>query len=142
MSLGMDVKPVRVILDTNILISAIGFGGKPREILRFCLENKVKAITSQILIAELQEVISKKFPELIYKLDQIQRRINKKFKKVQPKNILKILNDEDDNRVLEAAAEGKCSYIITGDKELLDLRVFKNIKIVTVDQFLKSVFKG
>ena len=138
----MDVKPVRVILDTNILISAIGFGGKPREILRFCLENKVKAITSQILIAELQEVISKKFPELIYKLDQIQRRINKKFKKVQPKNILKILNDEDDNRVLEAAAEGKCSYIITGDKELLDLRVFKNIKIVTVDQFLKSVFKG
>ncbi len=142
MSLGMDVKPVRVILDTNILISAIGFGGKPREILRFCLENKVKAITSQILIAELQEVISKKFPELIYKLDQIQRRINKKFKKVQPKSILKILNDEDDNRVLEAAAEGKCSYIITGDKELLDLRVFKNIKIVTVDQFLKSVFKG
>lgn len=85
MNLGMDVKPVRITLDTNIIVSAIGFGGKPREILLLCLENKVKAVISQILIAELQEVISKKFPELNYKLDQIQRRIDKKFEKVQPK---------------------------------------------------------
>jgi len=142
MSLGMDVKPVRTVLDTNILISAIGFGGKPREVLILCLENKVKAITSRILIAELQEVISKKFPELNHKLNQIQKRIDKKFEKVQPRNIVNILKDEDDNRVLEAALEGKCEYIITGDKELLDLGGYQGTKIVTTNQFLKSVLKG
>ena len=47
-----------------------------------------------------------------------------------------VIRDQDDNRVLEAAIEGNCSHIITGDKGLLDIVTFKDITILTPDDFL------
>ncbi len=132
----MAASPIKVILDTNILISGIGFGGKPREVLHLILDDKIEAITSPILLAELEDVINKKFPKLVYIFALIIKQIKDKFKIVNPQRSLLVSRDEDDNRVLEAAVEGKCSYIITGDKDLLDLKNFKNIKIVTSDTFL------
>ncbi|HEX8932007.1 MAG TPA: putative toxin-antitoxin system toxin component, PIN family [Patescibacteria group bacterium] len=49
-----------------------------------------------------------------------------------------MVRDIDDNRVLEAAVEGKCQYIITGDADLLDLKIFQSIKIITAEDFLKE----
>lgn len=135
MSTDMDENPVKVILDTNILISALGFGGKPRAILQLVLDNQIKAITSSTLLAEFEDVVTKKFPILSYNFELINKQIKKKFKIVKPKESLQIVKDDDDNRVLEAAVEGKCNYIITGDKELLDLTSYKDIKIITADQF-------
>ena len=132
----MAANPTKVILDTNILISGIGFGGKPREILNLILDDKIETITSPILLAELEDIINKKFPKLAYSFALINRQIKDKFKIVNPKKSLLVARDEDDNRVLEAALEGGCSYIITGDKDLLDLKTFKNIKILTPDTFL------
>lgn len=136
MNLGTAENPTKVVVDTNILISAIGFGGKPRQVLLQALEKKVQGVISPILLAELFEVVSKKFPKLEPKISAVEKKIKKSFILVQPKQSLNILEDEDDNRVLEAAVEGKCNYIITGDVELLRLDSYKNIKIVTADQFL------
>lgn len=139
MSTGTVKSRVRIILDTNIIISAIGFGGKPRNILKLILDKKIWAFTSSILLAELEDVINKKFPELSENFERTNKQIRKKFKIVRPKKSLHIVNDEDDNRVLEAAVEGECNYIITGDKELLNLGSFKEIKILTADQFLRTL---
>lgn len=141
MNLGMAENPVKVVLDTNILISAIGFGGKPREILLLVIEKKIRVVTSAILLAELIEVISKKFSELEPKLFAIEKKIKKSFIMVQPKIALSISRDEDDNRILEAAVEGNCDFIVTGDKDLLDLGKCKHTKIVTAEEFLK-LLKG
>lgn len=140
MNTDMDENPVKVLLDTNIIISALGFGGKPREILQLVLDKQIKAITSSILLAELEDVITKKFPLLSTNFERINKQIRKKFKIVKPKVSLHIIKDEDDNRVLEAAVEGMCDYIITGDNELLELSLFKNIKIVSANQFLNFFF--
>lgn len=136
MSLDMDENLVKVVLDTNILISAIIFGGKPNQVILLVLNERIKAITSPILLAELREVLNKKFPlsENDFKLTI--KNIENVFRSVEPKKSLKVVGDEDDNRVLEAAIEGKCNYIVTGDKELLGLGSFKGIKIVTADRFL------
>lgn len=130
---------VRVILDTNVLVSAILFGGKPEQILRSVIEEKILAVTSPVLLSELKEVLSKKFPlrEPAFKLTV--NNLEKILRTVQPKRNIEIARDDDDNRVLEAAIEGKCSYIITGDNDLLSLVTFKNIKIVTPDAFLSSI---
>ena len=136
MNTDMDENPVKVILDTNIIISALGFGGKPREILQLVLDNQIKVITSSILLAELEDVITKKFPALSPNFERINKQIRKEFKIVKPQVSLYIVKDEDDNRVLEAAVEGKCQYIITGDKELLNLAIYKGTTIITADQFL------
>lgn len=136
MNIGIPKKPAKVTLDTNILISAIGFGGKPREILRLVLDKQIKAVTSPILLAELEDVIGKKFPNLAHSFERTNRRIKKNFNIVKPKITLHILKDEPDNRVLEAAVEGKCDYIVTGDIELLKLKKFNNMKILSANVFL------
>ena len=138
MNLGTSKDKVRVLLDTNILISALGFCGLPRKVLLLALEKKVQAVTSPILQAELREVISKKFPKLSPSLTAVEKIIKKSFRVVQPRMTVNVLRDTDDNRVLEAALEGKCSYIITGDKELLELALFENIEILTVNKFLEK----
>ena len=132
----MDENPVKVVLDTNVLVSAIVFGGKPKEILNLVLEEKIVASISPILLAEFKEVYTKKFPLLKEDFELTFKSIEEIFEITQPDETLEILKDKDDNRVLEAAVEGKCKYIITGDKELLDLGIYKGIRIVTPDQFL------
>lgn len=139
MTTGTVKSRLRVILDTNIIISALGFGGKPRNILQLALDKKIRVYTSSILLAELEDVINKKFPELSHNFERTNKQIRKKFKIVKPKESLHIVKDEDDNKVLEAAVEGKCNFIVTGDKELLDLASFKDIKIFTADQFLSTL---
>lgn len=136
MNIDTVANPVKVTLDTNIIISGIGFGGKPRSVLQLILDNKIQVYTSSILLAELEDVTSKRFPKLANNFELIGKKIRKKFITVQPKTTLKVVKDDDDNRVLEATVEGKCDYIITGDKELLKLKSFRNIKILTPNEFL------
>src|SRR3989344_4128869 len=114
MSTDTPINPVKVLLDTNIQISGLGFRGKPRQILDLLLvarNNQVAAVTSPILLAELEDVINKKFPKLASQIEPINRKIRKCFKVVKPKRHIKISRDDDDNRVLEAAVEGECNYI-------------------------------
>ena len=134
---GMAEKTLKIIADTNIIISGLGFGGKPRMILEKIAENKIKAYISPVLLSELEDVVSKKFPKLFLHFGIIQRLITKKFKLVYPQETITILEDDDDNRVLEAAKAGKVSYIVTGDRELLDLGNYEGIKILTAYKLLK-----
>ena len=131
--------PARVVLDTNILVSAIVFGGKPRQILLSILENEIQAVTSNTLLAELIETLSKKFKLSLTGLRLVEKQIRQNFKFIQPVTTISFLKDDPDNRVLEAASESNCHYIITGDKELLALASFKHIKIVTAGEFLKRI---
>ncbi|MDP2649625.1 MAG: putative toxin-antitoxin system toxin component, PIN family [bacterium] len=133
----MANKPLRVILDSNVLISAYVFGGKPEIILKQIIQEQIQGVTSPILISEFLEVLRKKFSVVSPDILEIQNDIEELFEIVYPRMLLRIQKDDDDNRVLEAALEGKCKYIVTGDKELLKLGVYQDIKIVTADQFLK-----
>lgn len=139
MNSDTDENPVKIVLDTNILISAIGFGGVPRKVFLLTVEEKIKGVISQILLVELIEVINKKFPKLIPDLPIIEHNINEFFLIVHPKKTINIVRDRDDNRVLEAAVEGDCDFIITGDQDLLVLRQYKKIKILTPTQFLEEL---
>lgn len=136
MNIDTPKKPLRVVADTNILISALGFGGKPRQILNLILEGQIKAVTSPILLAELEDVIVKKFPKLESSLGRVNKQIRKNFKVIKPKISLRLVKDEPDNRVIEAAVEGDCDYIVTGDRELLELKRYKKTKVVTAQEFL------
>ncbi len=130
-------KKLQAVLDTNVIVSAIIYRGKPRQILELAYEENFQGIISPILFSELTEVLIKKFSLSAGEIGLVEEEIKESFKVVHPKDTINIQKDMDDNRVLEAAVEGRCDYIITGDKELLDSGVYKEIKIVTPDQFLK-----
>lgn len=139
MGIGMAKKPPRIVLDTNILISALVYGGKPEQIYNLVLDKQIVAIISPILLSESTEILIKKFKFELGRIKQLEKITKNNFAMVNPSKIITLVRDEDDNRVLEAALEGKCSYIITGDRDLLDLKIFKNIKILTPDVFLSTL---
>ena len=129
---------VRVVLDTNVLVSALVFGGKPEKIFQHALKKDIFVVTSPYLMVELGETLIKKFNFSVQRVHQIEKKIKQIFLIVSPNIEIHILKDTDDDRVLEAAVEGKCSFIITGDKELLELGIFKNIEIITASKFLEK----
>ncbi|MDO8583145.1 MAG: putative toxin-antitoxin system toxin component, PIN family [bacterium] len=133
---------VKVVLDTNVLVSAIIFGGKPIQIIYSVIEEEIIAVTSPILISELKKVLTRKFPLRKIDFESVVKNIEEMFTTIQPKKTINVSRDEDDNRVLEAAWESKCNYIVMGDRDLLDLKVFKKIKIVTPDTFLSEMLSG
>ena len=132
---------VSVVLDTNILISGVAFGGKPKEILEMVRNKEIWGVTSSIILAELVEVLSKKFGYPKSRALQVERKMRKILRVVHPAKSIKVVRDDDDNRVLEAAVTGECDYIVTGDEDLLILKKYKNIKILTSNEFLASDLK-
>lgn len=135
MNTAMAANP-KVVLDTNVIISAVGFGGKPGQVLLLALEEEIHAVTSEVLLAEVQEILIKKLALSSSDVELIIAEIEDKFEIVAPKQSLRVVRDEDDNRVLEAAVEGNCDFIITGDQDLLELKKYKKIKILTAEEFL------
>ena len=125
-----------VLLDTNILVSALLFGGNSQTVLEDVLTKQLVGIISPILLAELSGVLSKKFPQV--NSAAYIRKVKNSFLVVNPSLTISIQKDDPDNRVLEAAITGRCNYIITGDKELLGLGKYKYIKIVSPAQFLET----
>ena len=130
----------RVVLDTNILISALGWDGNERKILKKCIQGDIQLIESLELLNELIKVLQRQ------KFNFISARKKAEFLKylveiselVYPKERLNlIIEDPTDNKVLECALKGNANYIISGDLHLLNLEEFRKIKIVNPTKFLK-----
>lgn len=117
----------------------IDTAGNPQKVLILGLDKKIQIITSPVLQAELVDIITKKFPLSLDDMHLLTKEMQEKFTIVHPHIILDLVRDIDDNRVLEAAVEGGCDFIITGDQDLLDLGKYKKIKIVTPAQFLEGL---
>jgi putative PIN family toxin of toxin-antitoxin system len=132
---------LRVVLDTNILISAILFGGKPRQILENAIRGEIRLCISEPILEELKGVLQRsKFdysPEMI---QVILTELTGVADFVNPSETINVvLEDPEDNRILECAVEAEASYIITGDFHLLKLRKYRNIKVVNAVAFLEKL---
>ncbi len=130
----------KIIVDTNIILSGYIYGGKPRLILQLAAKKEIEIITSLQILAECVDVLRKKFKVDDKKIAIFQAKIENLFTFVTPKETISIVKrDPDDNKFIEAAVEGNCGYIITGDCDLLDLRQYKSIKIISANEFLENL---
>jgi len=120
-------KMARVVIDTNVLVSAFINNGKPRKLLLKLLEEHTIILSSQML-AELADVLSRdKFFVTSSQVDRFISVLVRKTKIVSVDSSFKvILEDPDDDIVLNTALSGKADYIVTGDKHLLSLRKFED----------------
>lgn len=131
----------RVVLDTNVLISALIKSGKPRTLVFELLGRKTQLILSRNILDEFIEAAGD--PELRRYVDEEDITLFLRFlatigKIIRVKSRFKVINqDPDDDIILRTAYDGKADYIVSGDKHLLSLGEFKGIKIVTVDETLK-----
>jgi len=134
----------KVVIDTNVWISALFWGGKPRQIIEVWLNNQVSLIISPLLYQEFFETVTKKAkalklaPTFALKWLEI---LDQKAIFVHPQTKVEICRHSNDNLLLEVCLESNADYLVTGDKDLLILKTFKTTKILTPAQFLgrKSV---
>jgi putative PIN family toxin of toxin-antitoxin system len=132
---------LKVVLDTNVLISAILFGGKPKKILEKAIHGEIRLCLSEPILEELSGVLRRsKFDYSLEKVQTLLTELTSIADFVNPSQIIRlVLEDPDDNRILECAVEAKASYIITGDFHLLKLSRYRDIEIVNAFTFLEKL---
>lgn len=130
--------PKKVTVDTNVWLSALYFSGKPAKIVNLIEDNQVVSITSSFILNELKEKMIVKFQTPSFAANATISYIKSISEVVSLKDMDFGLRDVDDNSVLETAVMGKCDFLITGDKDLLTLKEYQQIQIVTPAQFLNK----
>ena len=140
----MGKERTKVTLDTNILVSALGWKGKPHTILEKTIDGEIELFISYDQFEELSRVLD--YPKFGFTEEQKTRfeaLISAIATFVQP-NIRDLATELDiikadpsDNRILECALVAKLDFIISGDKHLLSLRKLGRTKIMTPSDFLK-----
>jgi uncharacterized protein len=130
---------LRVVLDTNVLVSALISDGKPRELFRKGIENQFLIVTSDPLLKELSCVIGRpKFKTNPNEIRRITLALLSSAEVVDVKTKLKVVKeDPKDDIVIETAYDGHADFIVTGDGHLLELESFSGIKITTIEKALK-----
>lgn len=127
---------MRIVVDTNVIISGVFFGGAPREILSAIVTSKVTACATTEIVDEyleiVDEMVSRKqgninkniLSPLIHSLEMIEARTQ-----------VKLSRDPDDDKFIGCAKDAKALYIVSGDKDLLVLERYENIEIITAREF-------
>lgn len=130
----------RVVLDSNVIVSGLGWSGPPARIVAAALDGRLELLTSQALLTELRRVLAyPKLAKVIDEAEQLADLVEASSVVVHPVGVLEVVDDESDNRVLEAAVEGAAEYIVSGDDHLLELGSFQGIPIMTPGQFVAAI---
>jgi len=132
---------LRVVLDTNILISALVFpGGPPEAVYRSALEGRIELVTSPPLLAELGRVLVEKFGWEEGFVSAAVAQAARTAAIVRPERRLNVVRDDPaDDRVLEAPSAGGAEAIVSGDRHLLRLRAWEGIRIQRATVFLTDL---
>jgi len=126
---------MKVVVDTNVLISALLFKGISGRVFDYCMV-KEEVILSPWILDEFQNKLLGKFKLDLSDVNEIIDTIEQKSNVIQPENELpNICRDEDDNNILQLAEYIEADYIITGDKDLLILEQFKGTLIISPGDF-------
>ena len=132
--------PIRAVLDTNILVSALCFpGGSPDLVFRAAVHKKYEMITCQFILNEFSRVLKNKFG---FSGEEAARAVNvvksAAHQTVQPLNVPEIITAKpQDNYILACALEAGADYLVTGDKKhIRPLGSIGKTKIVCAAEFL------
>ena len=131
---------IKVVLDTNVFISALFWKGPPYQIFKKILEGTILNFISPPILNEVQERLLNKFKLPPEKVKEFLEIIIFSSTIVYPKKKLEIVKrDPADNKIIECAVEAKVSFIISGDKHLLEIEKYNGIKIITPKKFLSQI---
>ncbi len=135
------MKRPHIVLDTNVLVSALLFGGVPRDVLQLVITGKVVCSLSLPILDELRDVLQR--PRFGFSLQQamtIVAELSDLCTIVAPTETVQVINaDPADNRILECAIQARADAIVSGDAHLLALGTYKAIRILRPSEFIEMV---
>ena len=132
---------MRIVLDTNVLISAFVFpGGAPEEVYRLVIKGQAELVTSRALLAEFGRILTSKFGWQRDRVEEAVAQVVRIAEVVKPAEKLQVITaDPSDNRVLEAALQGRVETVASGDRHLLQLKSWKGISFRSPSAFLTAL---
>lgn len=138
----------RAVLDANVWVSALLWGGKPAAIVRASEEGKVDIIVSEAIVGEISQVLA--YPKLakVYQAEGLRHeelieavlRVVKFVDVTQKVSV--VLEHPADDKFVECALAAGADYIVSGDKHLLNVGSYRKTRIVSVIEFLQIIGSG
>jgi putative PIN family toxin of toxin-antitoxin system len=134
---------MKLVVDTNILVSAFLWQGTPGRLIELAGERECILFTSRVLLAELADVLQrKKLEKQVQATGLTAAKLLRNYQKLSttiPARRLaqQVSRDADDDAVLACALAAQAELIVTGDADLLVLKQFQGIHIVTPAQAVK-----
>ena len=128
---------MRVVFDTNIFVSALVISGSQAEKAVFSiLDGADTLLLSKPILDELLSTLARKFSRDTEALSQVAVMLTEMAELVKPKSTAQVFKDDPDNRILECAESGQADVIVTGDKEMLLLKQYQGIPLISLRDYL------
>ena len=127
-----------VVLDTNIFISAVFWEGKPYIVVKKAINQEVIVFISNYIIDEIRKVLARDFNLEKQEIDDIVNAVLYFTHLIEPKESVEVIKDDTkDDKILDCALACNADFIVSQDNHLLNLKLFRNIKIATPEEFIK-----
>ena len=127
---------MKIVIDTNVVISGVFFGGKPRTILEAVADGKLCACASPEILDEYYEIVDEM---IIRGQGHFNRNVLlplvSAMEIIIPTSSINASRDPDDNKFIECAVDSGALYIVSGDKDLLCIQEYSGIQIITATDF-------
>lgn len=137
---------MRVVLDTNIWLSAIFWKGEANKIVEYCISKKIEIIITKEILLEITKVLNTeaKFQKFIedrkQKIEDLVRTILSISKLIDAESKIELIKAHpQDNIILEAALDGEADHIISYDNHILNMIEFREIKISEPKNFFRAI---
>lgn len=136
---------VRVVIDTNVVVSGLLWHGPPRQILRLARTGALRLFSSPAMFDELERVLAR--PHLSNRVAatglssiQLVTGYQALTRTVYPTRVLTVISDDpEDDIIIACAVETKADRIVSGDHHLLNLRSYHGIEIVSAAEMLRHL---
>ena len=129
---------MKVVFDTNVLVSALVFpGGRGEEALLRVIAEHDELLLSRPILDELLGVLARKFARDAEELARVALLLADIGTMVRPRRRLAVAKDAADNRILECAVAGRAHAIVTGDRALLALKEYRGVRVLSLAQYLE-----
>lgn len=132
---------MRIVIDTNVLISGIIFGGKPSKIIELLFGKKISVFASPEMVDEYKRIYGELGERYAKRTHNELNEIINSMNILPSHSHIDACRDPDDNKFIECAIDNRCIYIVSGDKDLLVLEQYEDIGILTVSEFLEQYEK-
>ena len=132
---------MRVVLDTNVIVSGLNFPGNERLVLELALRGRFELCLSPFILEEAAGVLARKFDWAEERSSQALLLMGNAATVIQPQRLPEVIDgDHADNRILECAVAASADYLVTGDRRhLLPLEEHRGTRIVNAPRFLSAL---
>ena len=129
---------MRVVLDTNVVVSGLNFPGNERLVVELALRGRFELYLSSFILEEVAGVLGRKFGWNEDRVTEARRTLEKAATVIEPQRLPDVIEaNEADNRILECAVEASADFLITGDRRhLLPLEEHQGVRILNAPRFL------